>query len=445
MQNQQYPPPPPQGYAPPPQHYGAPPPNQYGPPPGQPPQHYQQHAPLPPQSYPPPQQYGAPPPNHYGPPQGQPPYGAPPPNQYGPPPGQQPYGAPPQQYGAPPQQYGAPPQQYGVPPQQFGPPQAQPSLGYGPQKTAAIDTGPDIEALRAAVSGFGFDEKKVISILAKKDPIQINTMAQQYQQRFMKSMLEQITGKTAVRGYFKETLIAIMRGPLTGDAYALYDAMKGMGTNEAILDDVLVGRSNADINAIKAEYRSLFNKDLDADLQGDLSGDTEDLFIMITSARRNEDSAPVIPQEVERDVTDLQAAMGGMFTKNGRQVCQILTSKNDAQIRAISLSYHQRFQKSLEKTVEAKFSGHMKNTLSLLLQRANNRALAEANQLEDAMAGLGTKDKLLVQRVVRCHWDRNFMEQVKGEYQKRYNTSLVKRIEGETSGDYRSLLIACVQ
>ena len=87
----------------------------------------------------------------------------------------------------------------------------------------------------------------------------------------------------------------------------------------------------------------------------------------------------------------------------------------------------------------------MEDALLLLLARAQNRALAEAARLEESMAGMGTKDVLLVQRIVRCHWDRNLMNAVSTEYKKKYGRDLVKRIEGETRGDYERLMVACVK
>ena len=56
-----------------------------------------------------------------------------------------------------------------------------------------------------------------------------------------------------------------------------------------------------------------------------------------------------------------------------------------------------------------------------------------------------TKDEILIQRVVRCHWDRNFMNAVSNAYKQVYKKDLVKRIEGETRGDYEKLMVACVK
>jgi annexin A7/11 len=205
-----------------------------------------------------------------------------------------------------------------------------------------------------------------------------------------------------------------------------------VGTKEVILDDILIGRSNADINAIKEKYQQLFRRTLENDLKADLSAGTEQMYMMIAAARRAEDSHPVIPQEIEQAVTELQAGMGGF------------ASKNDAQIKAIAIAYEQRFRKSMDSVIKSAFSGHMEDALRLLLARATNRAQAEAMRLEDAMAGMGTKDNLLVQRVVRCHWNQQFMNAVSAEFKRVVKKDLVKRIEGETRGDYEKLMVACV-
>jgi annexin A7/11 len=300
----------------------------------------------------------------------------------------------------------------------------------------------DVEIIRNAMKGFGTNEKVLIASLAKKDPIQMETIRIQYDQRLLRSLITDLEKETS--GYFAKGLVEIARGPLVSDCYNLMEAMKGAGTKEVILDDILVGRSNADITAIKEKYQQLFRRTLENDLKADLSAGTEQMYMMIAAARRAEDSHPVIPQEIEQAVTELQAGMGGFASKNVAQVCQILTSKNDAQIKATAAAYEQRFRKSMDSVIKSAFSGHMEDALRLLLARAINRAEAEAVRLEDAMAGLGTKDNLLVQRVVRCHWDQQFMNAVSAEFKRVVKKDLVKRIEGETRGDYERLMVACV-
>ena len=86
----------------------------------------------------------------------------------------------------------------------------------------------------------------------------------------------------------------------------------------------------------------------------------------------------------------------------------------------------------------------MEDALLFQLRHAVDRPSHAAKLLEDAMAGAGTKDTLLVGRVIRFHWDRNFMAHVVGAYRRRYGRDLGSRIRGETSGDYERLMLACI-
>lgn len=86
----------------------------------------------------------------------------------------------------------------------------------------------------------------------------------------------------------------------------------------------------------------------------------------------------------------------------------------------------------------------MQDALLHQLGHATDKYMHAADLLEESMVGMGTKDHLLVARVVRCHWDRTTLSNVKGAYQQKYRRSLASRIKGETSGDYERLMLACI-
>lgn len=292
------------------------------------------------------------------------------------------------------------------------------------------------------MKGFGTDEKALIKILTDKDALQINAIRQAYTSRHNRQLIADV--KSEVSGWFEEGLCAIIRGPLQQDAHLLFDAMDGVGTKEVVLNDVLLGRSNADIRAIKETYQKTFRKTLEGDIKGDLSMKTERHFLMVLAATRNEETAPVNPQDIDRDVMELYKATEGKVGTDELLVCNLLTQRNNAQIAAIAHTYKQKFTKDLESVIKKEFSGHMEDALLFQLRTATDKAMRDAMLLEDAMAGAGTKDALLTQRIVRIHWDRNHMQQVKGAYQHKYRRSLVSKVKSETSGDYEKLLVACL-
>jgi len=299
--------------------------------------------------------------------------------------------------------------------------------------------------LRDSMKGFGTNEKKLIATLATiPDPPHVLKLRHTYDDRFRRNLISDLESETS--GYFRDGIVAYCRGPLLQDAAQVDRAIRGLGTKESLLNDVVLGRSNADLRAIKACYQAVYRKDMAKEIRDDLSLKTERLFDYVIAATRAEESAPVLPNEVELNVDKIQQATDG--TKLGTNqdvVSQIMAHSSNGMIRAINLRYQQKFKRSLDEVFKRHFSGHMNQALRLMAARAVDPVKADADQLEDAMKGLGTKDELLVTRTVRAQWNRAHWYQVKAAYKKFYNKDLEARISGETSGDYRRFLVALCQ
>ena len=179
-----------------------------------------------------------------------------------------------------------------------------------------------------------------------------------------------------------------------------------MGTNEDLLDEILIGRSNADLNAIKNKYRQIYGKDMVKEVLDDLSGDTKTMYQYILAAQRAEESAPCIPHEIEQKVDRLQeATKGRSIGTNEEVVCQILAYSSDGQIRAIAHRYNDKYKTSLENVIKSQTSiqKHMQHALLLMIARAVDRVKSDADDLEAAMKGAGTKDTLLINREFLSH------------------------------------------
>jgi annexin A7/11 len=208
----------------------------------------------------------------------------------------------------------------------------------------------DAEALRKAMKGFGTDEKMLIRVLADKDPFQVRVIRDTYKRKFNRDLIHDV--KSEVSGWFEEGLCAIIRGPLETDVHLLKAATEGPGTKEKVLNDVLLGRSNADLRAIKDAYQRTYRTSLEADIKADLSMKTERHFLMVLAANRNEESAPVIPQQVDQDVMEIYKATEGKVGTDELLVCSILSNRSDAQISAIAHTYKQKFTRDLETVIK---------------------------------------------------------------------------------------------
>ncbi|KAL4803885.1 hypothetical protein BDV18DRAFT_144607 [Aspergillus unguis] len=400
-----------QGY--PPQH-GPP---QHGPPQHGPPQHGPpQHAP--------PQQHGYP---GYAPPHSpQPPY----PQQFqaspGPPGPQGPYGAP------PPAGYGAPP-----------PVPSIPTTGYTPGQVATGDFRREAEVLRKAMKGFGTDEKALIGILGKPNALQIAAIRSTYSSHIGRDLYSDVKSETS--SYFRQGLLAIIDGPLMHDTELVRDAVQGVGTKEWLLDDVLLGRTNADLLAIKNSYDRTYRRSLERDVEGDLSFKTKTLFMNVLRAQRHEENYPVDIRAMQAEAQTIHGATAARMVNNADEVCALFARSSNQELKALNHAFSERYHTSLESHIEKEFSGHMKDALLHMLRSALDPAMRDAVALEECMKGMGTKDERLVVRVVRVHWDRLHLENVKRAYHHRFKQDLVHRVKGETSGDYQRLLVAMLE
>jgi len=305
-----------------------------------------------------------------------------------------------------------------------------------------MDMSRAADDLRAAMKGFGTNETALINVLSRLGPLEINTVKSTYHSRHHRDLVKDVHSETS--GHFRDALEAILRGPLDQDCHELNESIKGLGTKESAMNDVLLARSNADLQAIKSRYHQKYGRTVEADVKADLSMKTERLFEMVMSGRRAEEAAPIIPQQVDQDVRDIYGATEGRAGTDQMTVCAILAARSQAQIRAIAQAYRNHYHRALDEVIRKEFSGHMEQALMYIVNAASDPAKHDADMLEDAMRGMGTNDAALIRRIVAIHWNPDRLQQCKGAYRHFYKRELAQRIKDETSGDYKRLAVACI-
>ena len=212
------------------------------------------------------------------------------------------------------------------------------------------DASHDAEILHRAMKGFATDERAVIGVLSKKDPLQVALLKDTFHRHYGKTLQSLLESETS--GYFRDCLVALVRGPLSQDVYNAYRAVDGLGTKETLLNDVVLSRSNADLKAIKHEYTRVYRRSLEKDVRDDLSMKTGKLFDFVLAAQRTEESAPILGSQIDHHVTELYRATQGRAGTDQLAVCQIFASRSEGQLRTIAQGYEKRYGSSLEQVVE---------------------------------------------------------------------------------------------
>merc|ERR1712060_272912 len=77
--------------------------------------------------------------------------------------------------------------------------------------------------------------------------------------------------------------------PAQFDAHQLRNAMKGLGTHEDILVDILASRTNCEIIEIKKTFKEEFQEELEDVIKCDTSGDFLLALLALLKASKDED------------------------------------------------------------------------------------------------------------------------------------------------------------
>ena len=222
----------------------------------------------------------------------------------------------------------------------------------------------DAADLRKAMKGLGTDEATIIKIIANRTNQQRQAIKLSYSKQFNRDLIKDL--KSDLSGKFEDTVLALFMDPLEYDCRTIKEAMKGLGTDEDTLIEILCTRPNWYIQRLHVKYREIYNKELVSDLMNDLSGDLKKVLLSIVQGARSENMAPneiVMKNKAEELYKAGEARLGtdeSVFYK-------ILTTSSPAEIAAIAFEYEKLSKNNLLTAIEKEFSGDMKKTLKTII------------------------------------------------------------------------------
>lgn len=303
----------------------------------------------------------------------------------------------------------------------------------------AFNPSDDAQVLRKAMKGFGTDEAAIIAILGARTSSQRQAILTTYKQMFGRDLVEDL--KSELSGKFEDVIVGLMTPLHEFLASELKWALKGAGTDEDCLIEILCTRSNAEIAAIKAAYHAKYGKDLESAIRGDTSGDFQRILVSMCTCARQE-GAPLDQARAAQDARRLYDAGVAKMGTDESTFNAILASQSFDQLRLVFREYARLADHDIMDAIKKEMSGNFKSALLTIVKSVYNTELYFAEKLHNAMKGAGTDDKTLIRVIVsRCEID---MAVIKQEFARAYGKSLEEAIKGDTSGDYRKVLIALV-
>jgi len=220
------------------------------------------------------------------------------------------------------------------------------------------------------------------------------------------------------------------------DAVTIRNAIKGLGTDDAKLVEVITRRSNEQLVAVTADYVASFGKSIFEDIKGDTSGHYRELLISLVEAK---------PAYIARIIHN---AVKGAGTDEGALIDALVHTPN-ALIKASEEAYHKLFHKNIMDDVAGDLSGDFKRFLVGILAGARDESgtvnqglvVSDADNLYAAGEGkIGTDESVFVEFFLQ----RSYLHivEVSRIYREKRGHDLVAAINSEFSGNLRRALKA---
>lgn len=297
----------------------------------------------------------------------------------------------------------------------------------------------DAEALRKAMKGLGTDEDTIMKILTSRSNAQRQHTAVAFKTLFGRDLVGDL--KSELTGKLEKVIVALMTPSNLYDSHELRHAMKGAGTKENVLVEILASRSPSEINHIKKVFKEEYGCELEDCITGDTSGYFQRMLVVLTQANRDPDSK-VNDGLVEQDAQDLFKAGEMKWGTDEEKFITILGTRSYAHLRKVFDKYMTISGYQIEESIGRETSGHLEKLLLGVVKCARSIPRYFAETLYQAMKGAGTDDDTLIRVMVsRSEID---MLDIRKEYRIHFGKSLLNAIKSDTSGDYRNtLLLIC--
>ncbi|KAJ7395245.1 hypothetical protein BTVI_156683 [Pitangus sulphuratus] len=283
-----------------------------------------------------------------------------------------------------------------------------------------FDADRDAAALETAIKTKGVDEVTIINILTNRSNEQRQDIAFAYQRRTKKELSAAL--KSALSGHLEAVILGLLKTPAQYDASELKAAMKGLGTDEDTLIEIICSRTNQELSEINRVYREMYKTELEKDIISDTSGDFRKLMVALAKGKRCEDTSVIDYELIDQDARDLYDAGVKRKGTDVPKWINIMTERSVPHLQKVFDRYKSYSPYDMLESIKKEVKGDLENAFLNLVQCIQNKQLYFADRLYDSMKGKGTRDKVLIRIMVsRCEVD---MLKIKSEFKRKYGKSL---------------------
>ncbi|RNA00651.1 annexin A4 [Brachionus plicatilis] len=185
----------------------------------------------------------------------------------------------------------------------------------------------------------------------------------------------------------------------------------------------------------------MYKKNLENDIKSDTSGHFKKVLVSLLTASRPSGNL-VDRTQAKLDSEELLNAGTKKWGTDESKFVTILCTRSFSQLRAMFDEYEQLTGHSIEEDLKKECSGDLLRVFLSIVACVRDKQAHFASILLKSMKGLGTKESSLIRVIVgRCEID---LVQIKQKFEQISKKSLAEYIKGDTSGDFRKVLLILI-
>ena len=262
-----------------------------------------------------------------------------------------------------------------------------------------------------------------------------NSERQKLKDLYISQYGEELTKEldSLLSGDVRDLILGLMKTPIEFDAEKVYLSMKGLGTDEDTLSEILATRSSRALIKIKDLYPELYKESLEDAIKGDTSKAYQKILIAIIQGGRSDNPYP--------DTEKMKKIVENINEETDMQkdnIISYLVNCSYSEICTICRLYEKKYEKNILDMIKKVLDDNdAYNFIKIMLECITNLGKFFAEKIK------GFKSKDLI-RIFVSQSEEN-MKEIRDCYKELYNVELIEDIKKETDGDFQAGLCVLAQ
>ena len=273
------------------------------------------------------------------------------------------------------------------------------------------------------------DKTKIVEFICKLNKEQRMKLKETYVASYGTELIKDL--EKVLSGNVEKLICGLIKSFIDFDAEQIYLSMKGLGTDEDTLSEMIATKPSRHLNKIKQRYPELYNETLENDIKGDTSDYYRNILIAMIQGGRSDN-----PYPNSQKMKDIVNKLNDDNENIKESFVSYLVNCSYGEICTICREYEKIHNKNILEGIKNKFGKDEYNFFNVLLNYISDPGKFFAEKIH------GFKDKDLIRIIVS---NEEILNDIKDAYKELYNTELIDDIKNNTDGDFQIGLSILIQ